>query len=285
MKKLLAILILCQSMCFAEIFGVDDRLEAFEEMPSVLRQNLRSSVALVPKNRLSITDNGVSILSNSLAETLRMCENSRFSNQPLLANCSGSLVGNDTVLTAAHCLPDDKQESCDEYYYVFDYEVGGDGKVKTLKKENIFECQKIIHHDFDTFFSKTGLDLALVKLKRAVSDRTPYKVNFSEISNGDEIFMIGYPLGAPKKVSHGATVKDSPFKNSFSSDLDTFSVNSGSPIFDRNTGDLIGVLVRGTGANLRSVGQCNDWSYAEESGFADGNNLLSIKEILEGIND
>jgi len=78
---------------------------------------------------------------------------------------------------------------------------------------------------------------------------------------------------------------DSYLKNSFSSDLDTYSVNSGSPIFDRNNGDLIGVLVRGTGANVTSLGQCNDWSQGTQEGFADGNDLLSIKKLLKGMND
>ena len=285
--KYLLLIIIFQCFVSAEFYGVDDRLEAFEKMPPVIEHNIKASVALIPKERLIITEGKVSIVTPSLIKALNMCESSRFSSQPLLANCSGGLIGKQTVLTAAHCLPDKSSSSCEQYYYVFDYEIDEEsGVVKPINVNNIYECEEIIHHNFDETFTLSGLDLALVKLSKPVFDRKPYHVNPRRVISGEEVFMIGYPLGIPKKVSHNATVKgDSYLKNSFSSDLDTYSVNSGSPIFDRNNGGLIGVLVRGTGANVTSLGQCNDWSQGTQEGFADGNDLLSIKKLLKGMND
>jgi V8-like Glu-specific endopeptidase len=58
--------------------------------------------------------------------------------------------------------------------------------------------------------------------------------------------MIGYPCGFPLKYTYNAWItkneSDNPF---FTTNLDAFSSNSGSPVFDLESNNVIGILISG----------------------------------------
>jgi V8-like Glu-specific endopeptidase len=56
--------------------------------------------------------------------------------------------------------------------------------------------------------------------------------------------VIGHPTGLPTKVSAGANVR-SVNDVYFVANLDTFGGNSGSAVFNAETGEIEGILVRG----------------------------------------
>ena len=93
--------------------------------------------------------------------------------------------------------------------------------------------------------------------------------------------MIGYPLGISQKVVEDGKVLSVDKKNvSFKHTLDSFSVNSGSPIFSVD-GKQVGVLVRGTGPNLseREGQSCSDWHVGGAKDYSEGNDLSRLPSI------
>lgn len=277
MKNL--ILIFITHSAIAGVFGVDDRIDRYQIKDSTVLNAAISSAALVPKVNLSIEGDKVKYIDRKLGKDFGFCSESKFSSNSAIANCSGALIGEDLILTAGHCIDDKMDFGCDDYSVVFDYARTSDSAV-VLKKENIYNCKKILHYDFD-FFNGTWIDLAVIKLDRKVMDRVPLKVETRKVEVGEEVFMVGHPLGIPQKVSQtGSVTSNTQSKNSYSHNLDTFSCNSGSPVFSKKSGNIIGVLVRGSGPNYVKNGDCYDWYKAKSKDFHETNDLLSIENIL-----
>lgn len=272
------------NMALAVIFGEDSRIET-KDAPELEKEIARSVPALVLKRALKKLPDGNFTLANSpLTKSMGFCESSRFSNQTQTANCSASLVAKDKVLTAAHCISEESRMSCSDYYIVFDYmkkETEEDSKI--ILKENVYECEKLLYNVFD--LPHFAEDIAVIKLKKPVLDRKPIEIDYSDLQVQDQLFMIGYPLGIFQKVvTDGEVTKLEKDILSFRHTLDTFSVNSGGPVFRRSNGKQVGVLVRGSGTNYTSDNGCNDWTVGNEKDFADANSLQHMKKILNGEN-
>jgi hypothetical protein len=84
-----------------------------------------------------------------------------------------------------------------------------------------------------------------VELDRVVTDRTPLTFRKSgAISVNEPLVVIGHPTGLPTKIADGANVR-SLSTSFFVANLDTFGGNSGSAVFNANTSEVEGILVRG----------------------------------------
>jgi V8-like Glu-specific endopeptidase len=192
----------------------------------------------------------------------------------MMANCSAALIGEDTILTAAHCIdPKDGQTfSIENYYIVFDY-VNFTTVDFTISSDNVFEIEKILQYEFDKTLFVTGVDITTLKLKRAVTDRSILEIDFDEsYSIGSPLYLFGYPLGSPLKLSSNGEITGHTHDSSFSHNLDAFSVNSGSPIFNADTHKIIGVHVRGLGSNTsQTEAGCFDWTKATSEFYDEGN--------------
>jgi len=238
----------------------------------------RSVPALIQKHRIhKVGENKFSLRGTPMRE-LQMCQDETFSDESLIANCSASLIAPDKVLTAAHCLNSVGYE-CSTYSVVFDYQNDGSNEY-VLDGNQIYQCKKILYFDFKRDLS--GVDLAVIELDRPVLDRTPVRLK-KGVSAGEELFMIGYPLGISQKVVESGKVLSVDKKNvSFKTDLDSFSVNSGGPIFNSQN-EQVGVLVRGTGLNLDKYGNesCYRWHRATSpTDYSAGNDLSPIPASL-----
>src|SRR5262249_3802646 len=100
-------------------------------------------------------------------------------------------------------------------------------------------------------------DWALIKLDRPVPDRRPLPIRLSgQAPNGTSLAVLGYPKGIPEKYDDGARILNGN-TTTFTSNLDTFSANSGSPVFDKVTGTVEGVLDSGE-SDFESNGFCNE---------------------------
>src|SRR5690606_7997508 len=262
---------------YSSIFGNDDRIDTRFASASV-QELARSVPALIQKHRIHQVGENKFYFSGIPMSDLQMCKDENFSNESLIANCSASLIAPDKVLTAAHCL-DSVGYECSTYNVVFDYQNDGSNEY-VLDGSQIYQCNKILYFDFKHDLS--GVDLAVIELDRPVLDRTPVKVKHG-VSKGEELFMIGYPLGISQKVVESGRVLSVDKKNvSFKTDLDAFSVNSGGPIFNSQN-EQVGVLVRGTGLNLDKYDNesCYRWHRATSpSEFSAGNDLSPIPTIL-----
>ncbi len=123
-----------------------------------------------------------------------------------------------------------------------------------------------------------GPDFALIRLDRKVTGHNPLAINRSAgLAAGDGLFVIGHPVGLPLKVAGGATVRDVPMEGYFTTDLDTFSGSSGSPVFNAKTKLIEGILARGDeDFVLTPAGCAATAAYAQNGGRGEEATKISI---------
>jgi hypothetical protein len=240
-------------VCFSSInighsvvYEVDNRKEVFEyldgEAPLISEESLSSIAGMINHKNIKkqYFDGEIryKISGDKLGSTKKFCSHVPFQNQITPVRCSGFLVAPDVILTAGFCIPDFK--SCADFKWVFGFKNKEDTLSEDLftTKENIYTCKTVLN-------KKSQKGYALVRLDRPVKGRTPLKLRSrGKVAVGSSLVMAGFPNGLPMKVVDDAVVKE-VFKNSFKANLDAFGGNSGSPVFNLNTGLVEGILLEG----------------------------------------
>jgi len=221
------------------VYGDDDRFEPYER-PQYFTQS-QSVAAMINKSNLGFESlDGFNISARTHQQAYGLCSGSKFIDQPILAHCSGSLVAEDVILTAGHCVESDFD--CTNFDWVFGYEMNQKtGNPKKFEKKNIYHCKDVIAQS-----SLNGFDYALIKLDRKVMDRNPLKMATPQYRSqvGEPLLMLGFPSGLPLKITESASVLKLE-DHLLVTNLDAFHVNSGSPVLNQKTGKIIGILVSG----------------------------------------
>jgi hypothetical protein len=226
------------------IYGDDDRLDLFEVEDPALIALASSTAAMVRKNVIHYDDvsNTYSLTTQVFGERYRLCQDEPFREQRTAPICSGFLVAPDILITAGHCVQD--QDSCDTAQFVFDFALfrnSDDQPHDNIPRRNVYSCEKLIHSEVHV----NSADFAVVRLDRRVVDRNPLAVNFdNSLELNTNLLVIGHPVGLPTKVAGGAVVREIE-EDYFVANLDTYGGNSGSAVFNAESGKVEGILVRG----------------------------------------
>lgn len=234
------------------IYGDDDRLDYYAAARDM--QALSDSVVSLWESKdVRVSGESASLSVVNFGRAASLCPGQRFAEQPIGAFCSGTLVGEDVIMTAGHCVT--SEEKCRDTKFVFGYALKKAGDYpNSVPKGDVYGCKSIIRRDLDDnpgFFASIfnggpGPDYALVKLDRKVSGRKALPIHRkAKPAKGDPLFVIGHPVGLPLKVAGSAKVRDASPKYFFKADLDTFGGNSGSAVFNARTKLIEGILVRG----------------------------------------
>lgn len=231
------------------IYGQDNRVDTLESSNPLYRRLADSTAARILTRNLRGEGNNVFVSAGTMKEELNVCSSARFSHQQVAADCSGTLVAPNLIVTAGHCMM--SASACEQYSWVFNYRVRNARlSAVTLRARDVYSCKKV------TKFEMTdGRDFALVQLDRPVSNAVPVKVATSQPRVGTKVLTIGNPSGLPQKISDGAVVK-SVSETEFKATLDTFNRGSGSPVFNAQSGELLGLLVRGETDYVKSREGC-----------------------------
>ncbi|GAB4196344.1 MAG: hypothetical protein OHK0013_03450 [Sandaracinaceae bacterium] len=266
------------------VYGSDDRREVYEHPDATLRARARDAiVALVPAHAVDTSDpSDVRLLSSPLAETHRLCAGQRFADQPTAANCSGTLIDDDLVLTAGHCLAD--QAACEATRFVFDYFYEGPGTLATIARSDVYGCRRLVVRALDG----GSRDYAVVQLDRpATADgRVPVAVRTTSgpVSAGAGLAILGFGSGLPAKIDTGGRVLDPRARtlDYFTATTDSFGGNSGSGVFDLASGELVGALVRGDDDYV-DAGGCFVVNVLPESGETGGESVAYVRHALDAL--
>ena len=223
------------------IYGEDDREDILNTKNHHYQYLAESTAAMINKNKF-IKQNGSYVVTGQLLkDKMNLCEEERFGNHVTAATCSGFLVAPNILVTAGHCA--EVSNFCSNFYWAFNYYHQRDGKPIKISEDNVYRCNKILYKVKD---SRIKQDFAVIELDREVPWRKPLELRQDgDTPNGESIFVIGNPTGMPTKVSDGAYVRDNSHPQFLLTNLDTFGGNSGSAVFNSETGLVEGILVRG----------------------------------------
>ncbi len=266
MNKFTAILIaaLLAGPTFAKtvkktIYGKDSRVDIYEFGKSSIRKLGKSTAAMVANVKIKDAGDGTFSFEKKTLVDHGMCSSINFSNQPVLSDCTGFLVAPDLLMTAGHCMLE--YSDCANYSWIFDYTIL-DAKDNSMAMENVYACKRIVSK---TYLPNIGIDYAIVQLERAARGRDPFVISKDQFSAGTFVTMLGHPAGLPMKVTSGGNTFQSG-ENSVMTSLDAFGGNSGSPVVDSTTGELLGVLISGgedfiyeDGGSCKVEAKCEPW--------------------------
>jgi len=236
------------------VYGVDDRKDYYE-LNDQQKKECDSVVSLWEASDIVDNGNGGSRLqSTNFGDSLNLCENERFREQPIGAFCSGFLVGPDLIVTAGHCVKN--ADDLTNTRFVFGYRMENENQARTaISNSDIYKGKEIVGRRQDP---GNGSDCCIVRLERPVDNHSHFQNirKSGKIPDTARVHVIGHPVGLPLKYAGGAWVRNNQNDPYIVCNLDTYGGNSGSPVINDNEAhEIEGILVRGD-TDFKQVGNC-----------------------------
>ncbi|MRG46125.1 trypsin-like serine protease [Chitinophaga sp. SYP-B3965] len=259
----------------------DSRIELRDLNPLINNENQIISNArsvgliILKENLQAVTDSFYRInTSLTLGSKYGLCIGQAFATQPVAGEGTAFLIKGDgpQIMTANHVFT----EPVDHYAIVFGYEVlnkTGGAYETFIPITDIYYLTQILYKD-------EQLDVAVAALNKP-TDRPPLTFSTSAPAKEQDVYMIGYPCGLPAKVAMNAGVKENNHPQYFYTSLDAFQGNSGSPVFNMNTHEIIGILVSGE-VDFVWNGSCNTVTSCRIP-YCKGEKAIRIKTISDYI--
>ena len=223
------------------IYGTDDRIDVFQLPTGLNLDDVDSVVALFDAADVVDNRNGTSTLqTQNFGAAENLCVGERFRDQPTGAFCSGFLVAPDIIATAGHCVD---TGNVTNVRFVFGFRMRNATTAETtINNGEIYRGVAVIGRQQ----VGNGADWSLIRIDRRVTNHRIVRIRQAgRIGNTQAVHVIGHPKGLPTKFAGGAVVRDNQPNAFFVANLDTYGGNSGSPVFNSDTHDVEGILVRG----------------------------------------
>jgi V8-like Glu-specific endopeptidase len=235
---------------FALVFETDQRFDVSAAHDPAVQILAKSVFTFIPKSKLAQQKDGTYkfVDTKTLKTLVNLCANESFADEMTVGSrCSGFLASPDLAVTAGHCVsPPAIPNFCQDYYIVFDYIRANGETPSSLAADSVQECSAIKKIDFSD--KPTSADYAVLQLTKTIKDRKPLEYRKSgKIKKTEGLFMLGYLRGMSQKVSENGSIVNNSHKAFFSTKLDCFHGNSGSPVFNAQTHLVEGLFVRGNG--------------------------------------
>ena len=162
------------------------------------------------------------------------------------------------IATAAHVFQDDFEPK--NYVFVrglvFPDCLDEKGNI-IIPHENVFWSNKKYRklRDETSSYSLTNSDWALIQIDR--HHTSSIDIETDHVTDNQAVYCLGHPLGLLMKRSYNAKVIQPHSASNFDyyeTQLDAFVGNSGSPVFDAKSHNLVGIFVRGRVAIVEGPG-------------------------------
>lgn len=288
MKKFmtaLSLLVIFSPQAFAKkdqkaIYGTFDNEFISMKAPKKIREMATGITYLVDKKLVYHESATESVIyGQSLREQNNLCSREKFSENTTAGFCTGFLVGKDIIVTAGHCV--NEESTCKGTSFVFGVNSARevDQQFK-IRRENVYSCKKIL----TSFYKKgTSYDYAVIQLDREVKYRHVFVLgDDNKVTAKSKVAMLGHPNGLALTYSAPAPVTQTWDTDVFRTTLDSFSGNSGSPVFDLATEKVMGILTGGQD-DFEENGSCNKYAHYDY-GSERVTRISKIKTIIEDYN-
>jgi hypothetical protein len=179
-----------------------------------------------------------------------LCQHDLFYHQPIASGhiCTGFLVKEDVIATAGPWV---NKETVTNLRIVFGYQMEDEKEPCTsIPAENLYRGVKVIRN--------TGNESGwvLVKLDRKVKDRASARISDKEVCDNQSVHVIGHPVGLPLKYVSGPYILEGAEEHRFNANLGLYGSGCGSPVFDLERHDVIGLVEYVDYPGLRWTGTC-----------------------------